>query len=199
MRKPAVGRVSVIDGAGGSFMMDAMNIQNPKYPQLAGIDREGLIALLEDAAKNWLAHDGLWFQAVERAHGMAAAIAADTEAWRHFSAVEARRIMQRHGIAAGGGIPALVKALSYRLYSFINQQLVVEQDQHRAVFRMVDCRVQSARKRKGLPDFPCKPVGLVEYEVFARTIDPRIQTRCLHCPPDPHPADSWCEWEFRLE
>lgn len=180
-------------------MMDAMNIQNSKYPQLAGIDREGLIALLEDAAKNWLAHDGLWFQAVERAHGMAAAVAADTEAWRHFSEVEARRIMQRHGIAAGGGIPALIKALSYRLYSFINQQLIVEQTQHRAVFRMVDCRVQSARKRKGLPDFPCKPVGLVEYEVFARTIDPRIQTRCLHCPPDPHPADSWCEWEFRLE
>ena len=64
------------------------------------------------------------------------------------------------------------------------------------MFRMVDCRVQSARKRKGLPDFPCKSVGLVEYEWFAKTIDPRIETRCICCPPDAHPDDVWCEWEF---
>jgi hypothetical protein len=64
---------------------------------------------------------------------------------------------------------------------------------------MRDCRVQAARKRRGLPDFPCKPVGLIEYSGFARTIDPRISTRCLACPPDPHPPDIWCAWEFTLE
>jgi hypothetical protein len=64
---------------------------------------------------------------------------------------------------------------------------------------MLDCRVQSARKRKGLPDFPCKPVGLVEYEWFAKTIDPRIETRCIYCPPDKHPEDVWCAWEFELK
>ncbi len=175
------------------------NQETERFAQLAGLDRGQLVDLLQDAAKNWLAHDGLWFQAVERAHGMDAAIAADTEAWRRFTEVEAKRIMQRHGIAPGGGIPALVRALSYRLYAYINEQLVVEQDDRRVVFRMVDCRVQSARKRRGLPDFPCKSVGLVEYAGFARTIDERIRTRCRHCPPDAHPDDSWCEWEFYLE
>jgi hypothetical protein len=170
-----------------------------RYPQLDAMDRDEIIGLLEDAAKNWLAHDGLWFQAVEHEHGMAAAISADTEAWRRFTEVEAKRIMQRHNIAAGGGIPALVKALSYRLYAYINVQDVIEQDDRHAVFRMVDCRVQSARKRRGLPDFPCKSVGLVEYAGFASTVDARIQTRCRHCPPDEHPADSWCEWEFHIE
>ena len=58
----------------------------------------------------------------------------------------------------------------------------------RAVFVMRDCRVQSARKRKGLPDFPCKSVGVVEYGEFAKTIDPRIRTRCIACPPDAHAA-----------
>jgi hypothetical protein len=71
-------------------------------------------------------------------------------------------------------------------------------DDHTLRFEMNDCRVQSARKRKGLPDFPCKPVGLVEYAGFASTIDPRIQTRCLACPPDPHPETYWCAWEFTL-
>ncbi|MGD8555326.1 MAG: DUF6125 family protein, partial [Anaerolineales bacterium] len=55
-----------------------------------------------------------------------------------------------------------------------------------------------ARHRKGLPDFPCKQVGLVEYAGFASTIDPRIQTRCIACPPDPHPDSFWCAWEFTL-
>jgi hypothetical protein len=170
-----------------------------RYPQLKGLSHDELVGLIEDSAKNWLAHDGLWFQAVEQAHGMDAAIKADAEAWRRFTVIEARRIMERHGIREGGGIQALVKALSFRLYAFLNEQDVIEESERRVVFRMLDCRVQSARKRKGLPDFPCKPVGLVEYEWFAKTIDPRIETRCIYCPPDKHPEDVWCAWEFELK
>jgi hypothetical protein len=166
--------------------------------QFAGLGRDELLGILEDAAKNWLAHDGLWFQAVEQAHGMEAAMAADAAAWRRFTVIEAQRIMARHGIPQNGGIEALVRALGFRLYALLNRQDVVEQTEHRVVFRMLDCRVQSARKRKGLADFPCKPVGLVEYEWFAKTIDPRIETRCLCCPPDEHPDDVWCAWEFTI-
>lgn len=154
--------------------------------------------MLVDAAKNWLAHDGLWFQAVEAEHGMDAAIRADTEAWRRFTVVEARRIMKRHGMKPGGGIPVLVRALGFRLYAYLNTQDVVEETPTRVVFRMRDCRVQSARKRKNLADFPCKSVGVVEYGWFAHAIDPRIRTRCLYCPPDEHPEDSYCAWEFTL-
>ncbi len=174
-------------------------LETNDFPQLEGFDRRELIDLLQDAAKNWLAHDGTWFQAVEAEYGMEAAIRADTEAWRRFTVVEAKRIMRRHGIEPGGGMPALVTALGYRLYAYINRQEVVEQTDRRVVFRMNDCRVQSARKRRGLPDFPCRSVGEVEYGYFARTIDPRIRTRCLFCPPGEHPEDAWCAWEFVLE
>jgi len=170
-----------------------------RFPQLSGLSRDDLLGVIEDAAKNWLAHDGLWFQAVERACGIEAAMKADAEAWRVFATIEAKRIMGRHGIVPGGGVPALVKALSFRLYAFLNKQEVVEQSENRVVFRMRDCRVQSARKRKGLADFPCKPVGLVEYEWFAKIIDPRIETRCICCPPDKHPDDVWCAWEFTVK
>ena len=165
---------------------------------LYALSKEELIRILLDDAKNWLAHDGLWFQAVETAHGMEAAIDADREAWRRFTVIEAQRIMLRLGIEQGGGIPALLECLKHRLYARLNLQDAIEVTDTRAVFRMVDCRVQSARQRKGLPDFPCKTVGLVEYAEFARTVDPRIETRCLTCPPDAHPKDFWCAWEFSL-
>ncbi len=164
---------------------------------LRSLDKEELVRIVIDDAKNWLAHDGLWFQAVEAGHGMDAAIAADRAAWERFTEIEARRIMERLRLEPGGGIPALVECLGHRLYARLNTQEVTEQSSNRAVFVMRECRVQVARKRKGLPDFPCKTVGLAEYTGFARAVDPRIQTRCIGCPPDVH-SDRWCAWEFTV-
>ncbi len=166
---------------------------------LRALDKEELIRIVLDDAKNWLAHDGLWFQAVEASHGMTAAIEADRAAWERFTVVEATRIMERLGLAPGGGIPALLECLRHRLYARLNVQEATEVSDRRAVFVMRACRVQAARQRKGLPDFPCKEVGVVEYAEFARTVDPRLRTRCVHCPPDAHPADAWCAWEFTLD
>ncbi len=165
---------------------------------LENLSKDELIAIIIDDAKNWLAHDGLWFQAVDRKYGMETAIEIDRAAWEKFTVVEAQRIMARLGLEPGGGIPALVECLKHRLYARLNLQESIEVTERRAVFRMVDCRVQSTRKRKGLSDFPCKSVGVVEYAGFARTIDPRIETRCIACPPDQHPDDFWCAWEFIL-
>ncbi len=165
---------------------------------LEKLNRDQLEYLLKDFAKRWLAHDGLWFQEVEKIHGLDEAIRIDAGAWGRFTVIEARRIMDFLGIEPGGGLSALKEALQYRLYALLNRQEIIEPDQNTLVFRMVDCRVQSARKRKQLPDFPCRPVGLVEFSGFARTIDPRIKTRCLYCPPGEHPEDSYCAWEFSI-
>lgn len=170
----------------------------PDRESLHQHSKDELIDLLEDAAKNWLAHDGLWFLAVEERFDMETAIELDRRAWEQFTVIEAKRIMHRLGIEPGGGIPALKRALQCRLYAHINVQEVIEVDERTIIFRMRECRVQTTRKRKGLPSFPCKPVGLVEYANFAQTIDPRVRTRCISCPPDPHPEDCWCSWEFTL-
>jgi hypothetical protein len=167
--------------------------------QLNHLSREQLELLLVDFAKRWLAHDGLWFQQVEKEHGMKEAIKLDAGAWEQFTAIEAKRIMAFLELESGGGLPALKQALQYRLYAFINEQQFEEPDPKTLIFKMVDCRVQSARHRKKLAEFPCKPVGLVEYSGFAKAIDPRIRTRCLHCPPDQHPVESVCAWEFTIE
>jgi len=160
------------------------------------LSKEELWSLLTDAAKNWLAHDGLWFLAAENKFDLETAIELDKQAWHGFAITEAKRILKRLKMAPGGGIPALAQAFDYRMYAFINKYEVNIISPQKCKFKMKSCRVQDARKRKGLPDFPCKPVGLVEFGQFASTIDPRIQTRCIACPPDKHPEDEWCSWEF---
>jgi hypothetical protein len=165
----------------------------------AAMDRDELLAALQSFAKNWLAHDGCWFLAAEASHGLDEAIALDEAAWSRFAAAEARRIMKDHGIAPGGGLEVLESALSYRMYTLINRQHAEwSEDRSSLRFFMDVCRVQETRRRKGLDDFPCKSVGIQEFTTFARTVDSRIATRCLHCPPDA-PDGLYCGWEFTLE
>jgi hypothetical protein len=162
------------------------------------LSREELLKIIDIFAKNWLAIDGTWFLATEEKFDLDTAIELDTESWRRFSPIEAQRIMKEFGIPANSGLKGLKKALQYRVYARLNEQSIEEISKTCFIYRMERCRVQDARKRKGLPDFPCKSVGLVEYTEFAKTIDPRIKTRCLGCPPDSHPDEWWCAWEFTI-
>lgn len=163
------------------------------------MNREDLLRALEMFAKNWLAHDGCWFLAAEERLGMEKAIELDALAWRRFAVTEASRIMSTFNIATGGGLNALNKALQLRQYSLINaQRCEWGPDRKTLRFFMDVCRVQETRRRKGLLDFPCKSVGIVEFEAFAKTIDPRIRVRCLHCPPET-PEGKYCGWQFTMD
>jgi hypothetical protein len=162
------------------------------------MSREDLLRALEMFAKNWLSHDGCWFLAAEERFNMEIAIELDARSWKRFAAAEASRILTTFNIPANGGLEALEKALSLRLYSLINlQRTEWSNDRQSLRFFMDVCRVQEARRRKGLPDFPCKSVGMIEFETFAAAVDPRIRTTCLQCPPQAA-AGQYCGWEFTL-
>lgn len=161
------------------------------------LTRDELYKLLKAYTKSWLAHDGCWFLAVEEAHGMDEAIKMDEAAWARFAPIEAKRIMEARGIEEGGGLEALAEVLGFRMYSFI-AEYETKLDGGVLIHRTLNCRVQSARRRKGLPDFPCKSVGIIEFTNFAKTVDPRIATKCLACPPDELDADEFCSWEFTI-
>ena len=154
--------------------------------------------LIEGVAINWLANDGVWFQAVENEHGMIDAKHCNDHSWSHFSPFEARSIKKQIELPDNSGLEGLKKALQYRIYAFINVQEIVEEKENSFVFRMNDCRVQSARKRKGLDDYPCKSAGIIEYSTFAETLDKRIKTECIACPPDKHPDEWYCAWRFSI-
>jgi hypothetical protein len=154
---------------------------------------------LTDAAKNWVAMDGLWFQAVEQVYGMDAALTMDMRVWAQFAVIEARRIKERLVLPDKGGMDALEIAFKNRLISLLNKLEILRPDEKTLIVTLKTCRVQAARKRKGMAEFPCRSIGLVEFPVFARTIDPRIITECLSCPPETLPRTPYCSWKFTLE
>jgi hypothetical protein len=134
---------------------------------LTALPREKLLGLLDAEAASWLAGDGLWFQAVEKRREMFTARRCNDTCWSKFSPFEARRIKDLLCLPEGGGLDALESALGCRLYSRINTQSI-ERESNSLIFRMVNCRVQDARRRKGLEDYPCKSAGVVEYSSCQR-------------------------------
>ncbi len=165
---------------------------------LARMEKSALLDSLDAVAKNWLVNDGVWFQAVEFSEGMTDAKRCNDSCWAHFSPFEAWSIKRLLDLGDNPGLAGLAQALNFRVYARLNTQSVELEKNGALVFKMNQCRVQNARQRKGLDDYPCKSGGLVEYTYFARSIDPRIRTECIGCPPDPHPAEWFCAWRFEI-
>jgi len=160
--------------------------------------KESLLELMNSVAVNWLANDGVWFQAVEFTKDLNDAKRCNDSCWAQFSPFEARAIKDFLNLPARPGLEGLKKALNFRIYASINTQSIVDEGSDSFVFQMNECRVQAARKRKGLDDYPCKSAGLVEYTYFAEAIDSKIRTECIGCPPDDHPEEWFCAWRFTI-
>ena len=168
---------------------------NEAFGSLTG---EQLKELAELYAKNAIALDGVWFQAVEGEEGMDAAMRYDCAAWERFGLTEARRIKKLLGLGERPGLEGLAAALGLRFQSTANEYTVTMEDDA-VVYRIESCRVQRARAEKGLGFHPCKEVGLVEHPSFARAIDDRLACACLSCHPDVVYDTCSCAWRFTLE
>jgi hypothetical protein len=91
----------------------------------------------------------------------------DKEAWRRFTVIEAKRLIDFLGLEKNSGIDGLKKALSFRLYSSLNEDEIVIESSNVLRYCVKTCRVQSARRKKRLTDFPCKSVGIIEFFLFS--------------------------------
>lgn len=164
---------------------------------LETLSREQLVALCTDYAKNWLAMDGLWFQSAEGRRGMDEAMEMDVDVWRSFTVIEAKRIKTLLGLPDHSGLEGLAKALSLRMYSRLNKDEILLEG-NTLTYRVNTCRVQAARSRKNMQWHPCRSVGLVEYDGFAKTIDDRFTTECISCYPQVTDQTCACCWRFTL-
>lgn len=175
-----------------------LGIEHGASAILASKTRDELLALIRDVAKTWVTEDGLWFQAVEAEFGIVQAKEVNDACWAHFAKIEAFKIRRLLGLPRDGGLDALESSLGFRLYSTINRHASRRETDGSLVFTMTECRVQAARRRKQMEDYPCKSAGIVEHTEFARAIDSRLVAACVYCPPDEAPEGKFCAWKFRI-
>ena len=165
---------------------------------LDDLSKEQLNELVGIYARNIYALDGVWFQSVEQINGMDAAMELDRNAWRRFTVTEALRIKNFLQLTDHCGLEGLKKALSFRFSALGNPKVEFSETDNSLIYRVVDCRVQTARQKKGMELHPCKSVGFIEHALFAKTIDPRIGCETISCYPDITTPDCACAWKFTL-
>jgi hypothetical protein len=112
--------------------------------------------------------------------------------------IEVRRLIKTMGVS-GEDIPSFMHALRSCCWSLDTETKEIEVEENRGVYRNTKCRVQTRRAEKGLSEFPCKGVRYNWLKLFAQELNPKIKVNCLTCPPDDHPDNLWCEWEFVME
>lgn len=164
---------------------------------LQNLSKDQLIELLEMSAKNLVAMDGVWFQILEETEGMDKAMEVDAEVWTRYPKAEARRLKKFLGLGEHPGLEGLEKALRLN-YNVMANETSIHWEGDALVFRIEVCRVQTARKRKGMEYHPCKPVGINEYTTFAQSIDDRIRVECLSCYPEVVDPTCGCAWKFTI-
>ncbi|HSG67704.1 MAG TPA: DUF6125 family protein, partial [Bacteroidales bacterium] len=87
---------------------------------LQDLPEDKMDELMEGAAVNWLANDGVWFQAVEFEYGMNEAKRCNDSAWAQFSPLEAWSIKRILKMPENPGLEGLKQALKFRLYAYVN-------------------------------------------------------------------------------
>lgn len=164
---------------------------------LLQLSKEELVDLIEIYAKNCLAVDGVWFQAIEKDLGMDTAMLHDEHVWERMTRIEANRVKQFLGLEEHPGLEGLEKALRFRFHANFNE-IEIEREGNKLIYTNRRCRVQDARTRKNMPLHPCKPVGIAENKGFGSVIDDRITCKCLSCYPEITDPTCGCKWEYTL-
>lgn len=183
-----------------------MVLHMSEYPLGSGEEREILarmpIEKLLDffflQIRNLWRVDGLYFLGIEQKFGTEAATEIDAEVWRLMARIEAKSLRKMFEVGENADIPTIISLLRRSSWALDQPFKTVEINNKRAILSIDRCRTQETRLKKGLDEFPCKKVRFGSLKNFAKTLNPNVEVNCLICPPDKHPPNLWCRWEFKF-
>jgi hypothetical protein len=165
---------------------------------LAKMPMEKLLDYFFLQIRNLWRVDGLYFLGIEKKFGTEAATEIDAGVWQAMAQIEAKTLQKLLGIGENPDVPTIIDLLRKSSWALDQPFKTVEVVEKRAVLQIIRCRTQETRLGKALEEFPCKKVRFGYLRLFAKTLNPKVEVNCLVCPPDEHPKNSWCRWEFRL-
>jgi hypothetical protein len=166
---------------------------------LAEIPEEQLLDCFFLQIRNLWRVDGLYFLGIEKRFGTEAAAEIDAGVWKTMAMIEAKSLQKLFKIGENSDVSTIIDLLRKSSWALDQPFKTVEVSAGRAVLSVDRCRTQEARLGKGLGEFPCKKVRFGYLENFAKTLNPKAEVTCRTCPPDKHPKEIWCKWEFAIQ
>lgn len=172
-------------------------ISKKDYEMLKALPEDKLMELMMFNNRNIWRVDGLYFLGIEDVFGTEAAATIDAGVWNIMGTLEAKNLKKILDLK-DAPVDTVIKALQYTSWALDQQEKVITVENGKGILKILNCRTQLTRLKKGLLEFPCKQVRHSYLANFAKEIHPAIQCVCVCCPPDEHVGDVWCEWHFVL-
>jgi len=169
-------------------------MDNPVQQELEKLPKSALIELIKMYSRNWLTVDGLWFSGVEKKFGLDEALDLDVRMWEISSRIEARRIKEFLDLKEDG-LQSVLRAINFMSWA-ASFGYKVEYRGNQAIWTCTHCPPQINRIKAGMEEFACRPTFEACFGSLCEVMDPKVKVTCLICPPEPHPEDIWCQWEF---
>jgi hypothetical protein len=142
--------------------------------------------------------DGLYFLGIEERFSTEAATGIDARVWEAMAKIEAKSLQRMFKVGENPDVNAIIELLRRSSWALDQPFKTVEIGDKKVILSVDRCRTQEARLGKSLGEFPCKKVRYGYLKNFAKTLNPKVEVNCLICPPDKHPKELWCKWEFTL-
>jgi hypothetical protein len=165
---------------------------------LAKMPMEKLLDFFFLQIRNLWRVDGLYFLGIEKKFGTEAATEIDAGVWEAMAQIEAKSLQRMFKVGENPDISTIIELLRRSSWALDQPFKTVELSAKRAALSVDRCRTQEVRLGKGLGEFPCKKVRFGYLKNFAKTLNPKVEVNCIVCPPEKHPKDLWCKWEFAL-
>ena len=164
--------------------------------RLSKLSKDELLDFIEMFQKNWWNLQNNYILYMNNTYGEEAAVQADGHCFSANAKVQMYRLAKMFGLK--DDLQSLMDAMILSTIWANCDYDIWEIDENNFRIKVTNCYQQVRRLEDGLGEFACKPAGLAICEAAAEVINPATETKCIVCPPDEHPDDVWCEWEFKI-
>ena len=164
--------------------------------KLSQLSKEQLLEFIDMLQKNWWNLQNNYILYINNEYGEEAAVNADAHCFPANAKVQMYRLRKLFGLK--DDLQSLMDAMALSTIWANGEYEIRKIDDQRFAIKVTTCHQQVRRLEDGIGEIPCKPAGIAICEAAATVINPSAKVKCLVCPPDEHPEDVWCEWQFEI-
>ena len=173
-----------------------MALSPAQKEKLSKLSKEELLEFIDMFQKNWWNLQNNYILYINNEYGEEAAVKADAHCFPANAKVQMYRLRKMFGLKDDQ--QSLMDAMVLSTIWANADYNLVRLDEEKFRIKVTNCHQQVRRLEDGLGEIACKPAGIAICEAAAAVINPSAKVTCQACPPDEHPEDVWCEWEFEI-
>ena len=173
-----------------------MALNDAQMEKLSAFTKNQLFDFIDMLQKNWWNLQNNYIAYINKEYGEEAAVKADAFCFPANAVVQMHRLKKLLNLKDDS--QSLKDAMILSTIWVNCDYDMVEIDKSTFRIQVTDCYQQVRRVQEGLGELPCKPAGLAICEAAIKVINPLAEVQCILCPPDLHPDNIWCEWEFTI-